>query len=204
MKLYYSPGACSLSPHIVLHETGLAHTLVKTDVRAKKTEDGGDFFAINPKGQVPTLQLDSGEVLTEGPAIVQYLADQAPASKLLPPAGSLERVRVQEWLNYVSTEIHKTLGLLFNPMMPEGTKDAVHKMMEKKLTWLDGQLASREYLAGAYSLADIYLSVCLSWAPGQGIDLAPYKNVSALLDRVNARPAVQAAKQAEGLVKKAA
>ena len=158
MKLYYSPGACSLSPHIVLCELGLAHELEKVDLRSHTTADGGDYYAINPKGYVPALRLDDGQLLTEGPAIVQYLADLKPAAGLLPPAGTLERARVQEWLAFIGTEIHKNFSPLFRPDTSADWKAAARATLERRLAFVDQALTGRDYLLGSlFSVADAYL-----------------------------------------------
>jgi glutathione S-transferase len=204
MKLYYSPGACSLSPHIALHEAGLAHDLVKVDLRAKKTESGDDFTAINPKGQVPALMLDNGEMLTEGPVIVQMIADQAPGKHLAPAAGSKERYRLQEWLNFITTELHKNFSPLFNPSIPDEVKSSFKDRLIGKFRYIDGRLAGHDYLMGKqFTVADGYLFVMLRWADGHKMDLSGLKNLMAFKDRVTARPNVQAALKMEGLLKAA-
>ena len=202
MKLYYSPGACSLSPHIVLREAGLAFDLVKANLQAHKLEDGSDFYAVNSKGYVPMLELDSGERLTEGPAIVQYIADQAPDKKLAPANGSMARYRVQEWLNFVTSELHKGIGGLFNPAMPDDGKAVIRAKATDKLKWIDQQLEGKQYLMGdAFSIADAYLFTVANWTKMVGIDISGMKNLSAFQARMAARPAVQAAMKAEGLLK---
>jgi len=202
MKLYYAPGACSLSPHIVLREADLPHTLVKSDMRSKKLPDGSSFLDINPKGQVPVLELDDGTRVTEGPAIVQYLADLAPAAKLVPPAGSIERVRVQEWLNFITSELHKGFAPLFTPTTPDDYKTIARARVLDRLTWVDSQLAGRDYLLGStFTVADAYLFVVAGWSPHAGVDIGALTNLQAFSQRVAARPAVQAAMKAEGLLK---
>jgi glutathione S-transferase len=202
MKLYFSPGACSLSPHIVLREAGLPFDLEQVDVRAKKTKAGGDFLQINPKGQVPTLELDDGEILTEGPAIVQYIADKAPASKLAPPAGTKERYRVQEWLNFITSELHKNFSPLFRPTTPEDYKPVARENLAVRFGYLDKHLASRPYLMGdTFTVADAYLLVMTNWANALQLDLTPYPGVRAFRERMLARPKVQEAMKAEGLIK---
>lgn len=201
MKLYFKPGSCSLSPHIVLREAGLSFDLVKVDLVTKTLADGSDFRAVNPKGQVPTLALDDGTTLTEGAVIVQYIADQVPGSGLLPAVGSLERYRVQEWLNHIGSELHKGMVPLF-PMLREVTTDEyrafVWKTLSGKLAVVDQQLADRAHLTGdAFTVADAYLFVVLSWIPRIGLDLSPWPNLQAFAARVAARPAVQAALAAE-------
>jgi glutathione S-transferase len=201
MKLYYSPGACSLSPHIVLCELGLAHVTEKVDLKSHTTADGVDFYSINPKGYVPVLQLDNGEVLTEGPAIVQYLADQNPTAGLLPPAGTLARGRVQEWLNFIGTELHKSFSPLFNPSSPDELKDSARTTISRRLGLIDKALAGQDYLAGnQFSVADAYLFTIVNWSGHMGIDLTPWPAVSAFQKRIGSRPAVQQALKAEGLI----
>ena len=202
MKLYYSPGACSLSPHIALAEAGLAYTLEKVDLKTKKTETGADFLAINPAGYVPALVLDNGEILTEGPAIVQYIADQVPARKLTPAAGSFERVRLQEALNFVSTELHKSFSPLFNPAAPEEWKTVVRGLIGRRLDVIEMKLAGRDYLTGEFAVVDGYLFTVLGWGRMVGIDVNEGRPlVAAYLKRVGARPAVQQAMREEGLIK---
>jgi glutathione S-transferase len=202
MKLYFSPGACSLSPHIVLHEAGLKHDAEKVDLRAKKTESGADFRAINPKGQVPALVLDDGSLLTEGPAIVQYLADLKPEAKLAPANGTMPRYRLQEWLNYISTEIHKQFTPLFLPTTPDAAKEAFAAKLMREFGFLDSELAKRNWLAGdSFSVADAYLFTVSNWAQYVKLDLSAYTNLLAYRKRVAARPGVQAALKAEGLSK---
>ena len=202
MKLYYAPGACSLSPHIILRESGLAHSIEKVDLKARKTDSGADFSALNPKGYVPTLQLDDGSVITEGPVIVQYIADQKPESGLVPKAGTRERYKVQEWLNFISTELHKQYSPLFNPAFDAATKKFFADKLGGRYTWLNAHLAKNAYLMGdAFCVADAYLFTVLNWAPRVGIDLSQWPNVSASQARVAARPKVQEAMRAEGLIK---
>lgn len=202
MKLYYSPGACSLSPHIVAQEAGIALDLAKVDVRAKKLEDGGDFFAVNPKGYVPALQLDNGELLTEGPAIVQYLADQKPDAKLVPAAGTFERYRVQEMLGYINSEIHKTFSPLFNPATPAEVKAEREQYLRKRFKMIDERLAQGPFLFGEqFTVADAYLFTVTNWANFVKLDLSELKHLMAFQARVAARPGVQAALKAEGLLK---
>lgn len=201
MKLYYSPGACSLAPHIVLNELNQPYDLEKVDLRAKKTESGADFTAVNAKGQVPTLDLGKGEILTEVATILQYLADKAKDSRLIPAFGTMERYRAMETLNFVASELHKGIGGLFNPAMPEDGKKAIIARVERSLGWLDKQLAAKPYLLGdSYSVADAYAFTVLGWTKHVGIDLSPYAHIVAYLDRVGSRPAVQAALKKEGLV----
>lgn len=200
MKLYYSPGACSLSPHIILAESGLAFDLEKVDLAAKKTERGADYWKVNPKGYVPALELDDGQVLTEGPAVVQYLADLVPQKKLAPPSGTMERYRLQEWLNFISTELHKGFSPLFNPKAPEDWKSAARELLGKRVGIAARQLEGRSYLMGeVFTVADAYLFTVLRWARYVKLDLSPWPVLLAYLDRVAARPAVHAALVAEGL-----
>jgi glutathione S-transferase len=204
MKLYYAPGACSLSPHIVSRELGIAVELKKVNTKDKTIEGGGDYWKVNPRGYVPALVLDNGEILTEGPAIVQYLADQKPESGLAPKAGSFERYRLQEWLNFLTSEVHKQFSPLFKPNTPEDYKTIAKENLANRFDWLDKQLAGKEYLTGKFTVADAYLFVLLNWTKVQNIDLAKWSNLSAFQKRVGARPKVQEALQAEGLLKKAA
>jgi glutathione S-transferase len=204
MKLFYSPGACSLSPHIALHEAGVAHELVKVDLKAKKTENGEDFTAINPKGQVPALMLDSGELVTEGPVIVQVIADKAPARNLAPANGTDERYKMQEWLNFTTSELHKNFSPLFNPTIPDEVKKFFTDRIIGKFKYADSQLSSRDYLMGKqFTVADGYMFVMLAWADRMKIDLSAMKNLMAFKERVAARPNVQAALKMEGLLKAA-
>lgn len=201
MKLYYASGACSLSPHIVLCELGVAHELEKVDLKSHTTAGGTDFYTINPKGYVPVLQLDNGERLTEGPAIVQYLADLKPAAGLLPPAGSLARARAQEWLNFIATELHKSFAPLFNPTSADELKANAHATIARRLGIFDKVLTGQDYLTGTqFSVADAYLFTIVNWSGFMAIDLTPWPAVSAFQKRVGARPAVQQALKAEGLI----
>ena len=200
MKLYYSPGACSLSPHIALREAGIAFQAEKVDLATKKTESGADYRAINPKGYVPALLLDDGEVLTEGSAIVQYIADQKPGSHLAPANGTPARYRLQEWLNYITAELHKSVGSLFNAKMPKEWQDQVKEAIASRFDFLSKQLAGKTYLTGdGFSVADGYLFTVLGWTQYVGIDLAKWPVLKAYCDRIAQRPAVQAALKAEGL-----
>jgi glutathione S-transferase len=202
MKLYYSPGACSLSPHIALREAGIPFTLSKVSTKTKEIDGGGDFWKVNGKGYVPTLELDSGEFLTEGPAIVQYIADQKPESGLAPKAGSIERYRVQEWLNFITSELHKQFSPLFNPNASADWKAGVTANIEKRFDWLSKQLEGKDYLMGdKFTVADGYLFTVLSWGKHVGIDLPRWPTLAAYAARVAARPKVQEALKAEGLVK---
>jgi glutathione S-transferase len=205
MKLYYSPGACSLSPHIVARELELPLQIEKVDLKAKQTATGRDFLQINPKGSVPALELDNGEVLTEGPAIVQYLADLRPQAKLAPPNGTLERVRLQEMLNFISSELHKAYSPLFNPATPAETRQERKDHLRKRYAYVDGILAKRRFLLGEqFTAADAYLFTATNWARHVDLDLADFKALLDFQERVAARPAVQAALVAEGLVRQAA
>ena len=198
MKLYYAPGACSLSPHIVLREAGFDITLEKVNLRTKETESGGNFLAINPKGYVPALLLDSGELLTEGAAIVQYIADQAPAKKLAPANGTIERYRLQSWLNFIGTELHKSCSPFFNPASGKEWKEIASANLERRLAYVNEQLEGKPYLMGEdFSVADGYLFTVLGWMKFIRIDLAKWPNLAAFVDRVAARPAVKAALKAE-------
>ena len=200
MKLYFAPGACSLSPHIVSREAGIALDLEQVDNREKKTKSGKDYWGINAKGQVPVLELDNGERLTEGPVIVQYLADQKPASGLVPAAGSIDRYRVMEWLNFITSELHKTYGPIFRPTTPEEFKKISKENLGKRFDWIDKQLAGKQYLTGdKFTVADAYLFTVLRWSPRIEVDLSKWPNIKAYMDRVAARPKVQEALKAEGL-----
>jgi len=202
MKLYYSPGACSLSPHIVLEEAGLAYEPVLASTKTHKLQDGTDYYTINPKGYVPLLELDNGERLSEGPAIVQYIADQVPAKKLAPANGTMARYRLQEWLNFTTSEIHKTYSPLFNPATPAEYKTMALAKLQDRYRYIDSQLEGKNYLLGSdFSVADAYLFTVTNWAKHVGLDLAPFKNVAAFMTRMAARPAVQSAMKAEGLLK---
>lgn len=202
MKLYYSPGACSLSPHIALREAGLPFDLEKVDLKQKKTASGGDYLAINPKGYVPALALDDGSVLTEGPAIVQFIADRAPAAHLAPAAGSTDRYRLQEWLGFINSEIHKTFTPLFYPDSPAQTASAARERLARRFATTESALAVKPYLMGdQFSVADGYLFTMLNWAENLKLDMSAFPNLAAFRARVAARPAVQAALMAEGLIK---
>jgi glutathione S-transferase len=200
MKLYYSPGACSLSPHIVSREAGIPVELKKTSTKDKTIDGGGDYWKVNGKGYVPALELDNGQVLTEGPAIVQYLADQKPDTGLAPKAGSIERYRVQEWLNFITSEIHKQFSPLFRPTTPDEYKKIAKENLANRFGWLDKQLAGKDYLMGKqFTVADAYLFTVLRWTTPTKIDLSQWPNLGAYLARVAARPKVQEALKAEGL-----
>lgn len=202
MKLYYSPGACSLSPHIALKEAGIPFDLVKVDLKAKVLADGSDYKALNPKGQVPALGLDNGEILTEGPVIVQMIADKVPGKKLVPANGTAERYRLQEWLNFVSTELHKNFSPLFNPAIPDDIKAFFKDRIMGKFTYINDALAGKDYLMGSqFTVPDGYLYTMLRWADGHKMDVSGLKNLVAFKERVAARPAVKEALAAEGLMK---
>jgi glutathione S-transferase len=204
MKLYYSPGACSLSPHIALLEAGLPYDLVKVDLKAKKLENGDDFLKINPKGQVPALALDSGELVTEGPVIVQMIADKAAAKNLAPPRDSAERYKLQEWLTYINSELHKNIGPMFSPVLADDAKAFFKDRATGKFKHVDGQLAGKDYLMGnQFTVADGYLFTMLTWADRMKFDLAGLSNLKAYQARVGARPMVQQALTKEGLTKAA-
>jgi glutathione S-transferase len=203
MKLYYSPGACSLSPHIVLREAGITADLEQVDLKTKKTKSGADFTAVNPKGQVPTLVLDSGQTLTEGPAIVQYLADQKPQSGLAPQAGTFERYRLQEWLNFITAELHKPFGALFSSATPDDYKPVAKETLAARFAHVDRHLASGgPFLMGAhFTVADAYLFVMTLWARFLKIDLDQWTKLKAFAEQVAARPKVHEALKEEGLAK---
>ncbi|AKV10355.1 glutathione S-transferase [Pseudomonas fluorescens NCIMB 11764] len=198
MQLYYAPHACSLAPHIVLRELDLPFALIRVDNRTKQTASGADFLVINPKGYVAALQLDNGEVLTEGPAILQYLADLCPEANLAPAHGTFERVRLQEWLNFVSTEIHGALGWLFNAQFPEQVKAQIKEKLYKRFAVVSQTLERQDYLlAGGFSIADAYLFTVLRWAPLFAIDLDEWPALAAFQARIDQRSAVKAALAAE-------
>ncbi|OWQ85101.1 glutathione transferase GstA [Roseateles aquatilis] len=202
MKLYYSPGACSLSPHIVLREAGLAFEPVLASTKTHKLQDGTDYYGINPKGYVPLLELDDGQRLSEGPAIVQFIADKAPEKKLAPANGTMERYRLQEWLNFITSELHKGFTPLFNPAMPEDAKTLARNKLHERFKWLDGQLDGKQYLMGdQFTVPDAYLFTVTNWGAHVGVDVSGYPNLVAYRGRVAARPAVQEAMKAEGLLK---
>ena len=201
MKLYYSPGACSLSPHIVAREAGLDVELEKVDTKTHTFNGGADYYGVNPKGYVPALEISAGEVLTEGPAIVQYLADRKPEAGLAPAAGTLERYRLQEMLGYINSEIHKTYSPLFNPNTAKETVEERKQYLRKRYKVIDDRLEGRDYLFGdKFSAADAYLFTVTNWAKYVNLDLSEFPNVMAFQKRVAARPAVKEAMRAEGLV----
>lgn len=201
MKLYYSPGACSLASHIALEEAGLPYEAVAAPTKTKVLPDGSDFRKVNPLGYVPYLVMDDGTGLSEGPAILQYVADQAPAKQLAPANGTVPRYQLQSWLNFIGTEVHKNFGPLFNPAMPAEAKKIATDTLLGRLKFVDGELAGKTYLMGdTFTVADAYLFVVTNWAKPMGIDLSPFSHLQALRERVGARPAVQKAMKAEGLI----
>ena len=201
MKLYYHPGACSLAPHIALREAGVTFDLVKADVRSKKLEDGSDFLAVNSKGYVPALRLDNNEVLTENAAILQYIGDRNPAAKILPAAGTPERYRTVEWISFVNSEIHKGFSPLFNPAASDDIKQYALGNLTKRLDWLNTALGARKYLTGEqFTVADGYLFVVLNWGAHTNVDIGRWANLKRLQETVGARPKVQEALKAEGLL----
>ena len=202
MKLYYSPGACSLSPHIALCESGLKFEPVLASTKSHKLQDGTDYYTINALGYVPLLELDDGTRIAEGPAIVQYIADQVPDKKLAPANGSIERYKLQSWLTFIGTEIHKTFSPLFSPATPAEYKTIATTRLLSRLKWVDGQLAGKQYLMGdQFTVADGYLFTVTNWAKALSIDISDLANLAAYRERVAARPAVQEAMKAEGLLK---
>ena len=202
MKLFFSPGACSLSPRIALLEAGLPFTTQKVDTKTKQLEGGGDFWAINSKGYVPLLQLDNGEYLSEGPAIIQYIADQNPASGLAPAAGTMGRYRLQEMLNFITSEIHKGFSPLFDPTMSAEMKQGFKEKLAERFDWLTKELGGKSYLMGeSFTVADGYLFTVLNWGQWVGVDIAKWPVLAAFHARVAARPKVQEALKAEGLIK---
>jgi len=204
MKLYYTPGACSLSPHIALLEAGLPYDLVKVDLRAKKLENGDDYLTVNPKGQVPALRLDSGELITEGPVIIQMIADKANDKNLAPARDSAERYKLLEWLNFITTELHKNFSPLFQPVIPDDVKTFFKDRLIAKFKYIDGHLAGHDYLLGKqFTVADGYLFVMLAWADRLQLDLSGLSNLMAYKARIAARPKVKEAMTKEGLLKAA-
>lgn len=202
MKLYYSPGACSLSPHIALHEAGLAFEPVLTPTKTHLLPDGTDFYTINPLGYVPVLELDDGRRLREGPAIVQYIADQVPAKQLAPANGTFERYQLQEWLTFIGTELHKNFSPLFNPAATEDAKASSISQIKKRLAWVDGELAGKQFLMGdTFTVADGYLFTVTNWPKYVGLDISEFANLQSYRARVASRPAVVAAMTAEKLLR---
>lgn len=205
MKLYYSPAACSLAVHIVAREANVPVELIKVDIGTHRLADGTDFYAINPRGYVPVLELDGGERVTEVAAVVQHIADLAPASALIPPAGTLARVRVQSWLTFVSSELHKGFSPLWHKETADSTKQSAIARLSRHFTELEAVFAQQPYLTGdAFTVADAYAYTILSWAPMLRIDMTPYPSIASYLARVTARPSVHEALIAEGLRQKAA
>lgn len=201
MKLYFSPGACSLSPHIILQESGLPFTTEKVDLRSKRTASGADYASINPKGYVPALETDEGVLLTEGPAIVQYLADKVPEKNLAPANGSIERYQMMSWLNFIGTEIHKNYSPLFNPASSDELKAYVKQNLTKRYGYVENMLEGSDYLVGnQFSVADAYLFVVTNWAGMLKFDLSAFPRLAAFQKRIGSRPAVQQALEAEGLI----
>lgn len=201
MKLYYAPGACSLSPHIVAREAGVDLQLEKVDTKSHTFSAGSDYYKVNPKGYVPALEVSPGELLTEGPAIVQYIADQKPGSHLVPPAGSLQRYRQQEMLGYINSEIHKTYSPLFNAATPPAAVEDRKAYLKKRYKLIEDKLAGQDYLFGnQFTAADAYLFTVTNWAHHVKLDLSEFPNVQAFQKRVAARPAVQQAMREEGLI----
>ena len=205
MKLYFAPEACSLSPHIVLNELGLPFTLVKVDMKSKKTADGRDFLSVNPKGYVPALKLDNGQVLSEGPAIIHYLADLKPEKKLAPANGTFERVRLQEWLNFITSELHKSYSPLFSAEMPDAAKAIFKDKLQQRYAFIAKTLDSQDYLLGThFSVAAAYMFVVTRWAQHFDIDVDQWPSLARFMERVGARAAVRLALNAESQAKKAA
>jgi len=201
MKLYYAPGACSLASHIALQESGLPFEIDKLNVPSKTTSAGEDYMQINPKGYVPAIRLNDGSVLTEGAVILQYIADQKPDSGLAPKAGTRERYRLQEWLNFIGTEIHKSYGPLFNKTTTDDAKNSARILLSKRLAYVESQLANKPYLMGSsFTVADAYLFVTLSWSDHAGFDLGQFPRIKEYIAKIRIRPAVQAAMRAEGLI----
>ena len=202
MKLYYSPGACSMAPHIVLREAGYKFDTEKVDIPNKKTERGEDYWKINPKGYVPALQLDDGQVLTEVGVICQYLADQKADSGLAPKPGTMERYRLMEMINFAASEVHKQIGALFNPKLTPEMKEVQIGVIERRLNALEKMLDGKQFAFGnKFSVADAYLFVVLNWTNIHKIDLGKWPNIKAFVERVRARPKVQETMKAEGLIK---
>jgi glutathione S-transferase len=201
MKLYYSPGACSLASHIALQETGLPFEIDRFIASTGKTASGEDFLQINPKGYVPTIRMDDGGILTEGAAVLQYIADQNPASGLAPKAGTMGRYRLQEWLTFIGTEIHKTFSPLFNKAVSAEVKDRGFDLLTKRIGYVETRLADSPYLMGSsFTVADAYLFVVLSWSATVGFDLAPFPKIREYMERISKRPGVRSAMKAEGLI----
>ena len=201
MKLYYSAGACSLAAHIALEEAGLKYEAISAPTKTKVLPDGSDYRKVNPLGYVPYLVLDDGQALRECAIVCQYVADQAPAKKLIPACGSMARYQLQMWMHFIATELHKGFSPLFNPAMPDEAKKIARDRLQDRLKFVDGELAGKTYLMGQdFTVADAYLFTVTNWAKPMAIDLSPYPNLLAWRERVAARPAVQAAMKAEGLI----
>lgn len=201
MKLYFAPGACSLASHIALYETGMPFETDQFIAASGKTARGEDFSQVNPKGYVPTIRLDDGSILTEGVAVLQYIADRNPASGLAPKAGTMARYRLQEWLTYIATEIHKTFSPLFNKNVSAEVKEHAHELLGRRLGYVESQLANKPYLLGDnFTVADAYMFVVVRWSYHVGFDLAQFPRMQEYLAKILARPAVQAAMKAEGLI----
>jgi glutathione S-transferase len=202
MKLYYTPGVCSLAPHIALREAGLEFTLEQVNPTTKRTASDANYLNIHPHGYVPALEIEPGLVLTEGPAIMQYIADKVPGSRLAPPAGSLERYRLMSWLNFITSEIHKAFSPLFKPNMPAEAKTLFKEQLVARFDYVEQHLSKQDYLLGeGFTIADAYLFVTTEWAGFVGVSLEPWPAIRAFRKRISARPAVRAAQQAEGLLK---
>ena len=202
MKLFYSPGACSQAPHIILRETGTPFTLVKVDLGQHQTQEGNNYYELNPKGQVPLLALDDGTTLSEGPVIAQYIAEQADKHDLLPPVGNFARYKVLEWQNYITSELHKSFSPLFDPRFDAATKALHVQQLGKKYAWVNSRLEGKSYLTGEqFTVADAYLFAVTGWAPRVGVDLSALSNLQAFLGRMAQRDSVKAALEAEGLAK---
>jgi len=202
MKLYYTPGACSLASHIALQESGFPFEIDKLNASTKTTSAGEDYLQINPKGYVPAIRLNNGIVLTECAVILQYIADQKPDSGLAPKAGTMERYRLQEWLNFIGTEIHKSYGPLFNKTTTDEVKNSARILLSKRLAYVESQLANKPYLMGSnFTVADAYMFVTLSWSDHAGFDLSQFPRIEEYVAKIRIRPAVHAAMKAEGLIK---
>lgn len=198
MKLFYTPGACSLSPHMVLCEAGIHFDIEKVDLATKKTEHGDDYLKVNPKGQVPALLLDNGNLLTEGVVIVQYIANHAPGKHLMPAPSDFKYYEALEWLNYIATELHKGFAPLFNPKFPEDLKQAARQQLEKKLAYVDSQLSHKDFLLGEQiNVADFYLYTILTWAKKMNLEMASLANLSHFINNMEQRPSVKTALAAE-------
>jgi glutathione S-transferase len=201
MKLYYSPGACSLAAHIALREAGVKFDLEKVDLKTRTLAGGGDYRDVAPKGQVPLLELDDGQRLSENAAVLQHIADHAPGCGLAPAAGTMERYRLMEWLNFIAAEVHKSFTPLFDGRMPQEAREIFVARLNGRFAFIDRSLEGRDYLLGGFTVADAYLFAVSNWAGGKGVDLSSLAQLTAWRDRVRARPAVQTALQAEGLDK---